>query len=69
MTQKEEVLNYLMENSSMTRIEAMTELHILNVTARIADLRKEGYNIKATLIHTKNKYGRKVSYAKWSLEK
>lgn len=69
MTQKEEVLLYLQQNGSMTRLEAMSELGILNVTARIADLRKEGYNIKANLIAVKNKFGRTVKYADWILEK
>jgi len=69
MTQKEEVLSYLREKGSMTRLEAMQELGILNVTARIADLRNEGYKIKANMIAVKNKYGRTVKYADWILEK
>lgn len=69
MTQKEEVLLYLQQNGSMTRLEAMSELGILNVTARIADLRKEGHKIKAKMIAVKNKFGRTVQYADWTLEK
>jgi hypothetical protein len=66
--QKQAVLEYLQEGNILTRMIAMEQMGIMNVTARIAELRNEGYLIEADLITSVNRYGDKVSSAEWSLK-
>lgn len=67
MTQRDRVLKWLREFGSITRAEAFTELGIVELPARITELKQEGYNI-ATLMETgKNRYGETVRWAKWFL--
>ncbi len=68
MTQKEEILLYLMEKGSITRLQAACELHIFELASRIGELRKKGYNIKGTRMPAVNKYGRASHYNIYILE-
>ena len=45
ITQEDKTLAYLREHGSMTTLEAVTELYIMNPQQRIGNLRKRGYNI------------------------
>lgn len=66
--QNAEVQLELINSASVTRLEFMQRLGILNVTARIANLRIH-YNIPINCqkIKVRNKYGRLVEYGKWSI--
>jgi len=66
--QKEKVLEYLSSGKVLTRELAMVELGIMNVTARIAELRNEGYTIHPNLTTHTNRYGDKVSSAAWTMD-
>lgn len=57
--QTERVLEWLEKRGPITVREAMTELDINSLPARIMDLRREGYPISRTWKVTKNgtKYG------------
>lgn len=44
-TQKEDVLLYLKVHGSISRLEAIYELGIIELPARICDLQAEGYTI------------------------
>jgi hypothetical protein len=46
MTQKEMVLKYITEHGSITTLESMKKLLILDLQGVIRNLRNEGYNIK-----------------------
>lgn len=67
MTQKESILKYLRKNGSITTIEAVTQLYILDPQKIIQQLRVK-YNISDEWIHTKNVYGKNVKYKKYKLE-
>lgn len=55
MTQKEMILEYLKEHKSMTKLQGLKELGIMNVGARIGELRQIGYEIETEMIQVKGK--------------
>jgi len=63
-----EVLYELITEQSITRMSIMKGTGILNLTARIADLRiRHGLNVICDKVNTKNKHGRPISYGSWRL--
>lgn len=67
--QTAEVLYELLNSKAITRRTIMIECGILNVCARITDLRlKHNVPITCNYIQTKNKHNRTVRYGSWSLE-
>lgn len=44
-TQKSDIIEYLKEHGSITRLEAINELGIIELPARISELEKEGFRI------------------------
>jgi len=43
LTQADAVIEYIKENGSITRLEALTELGIFELAARLCELRERGY--------------------------
>jgi len=66
MNQRKRIKAHLEQGKSLTRIQALTELGILNPTARISELRSNGYPITTTMIDVVNRYDEKVQVAQWS---
>ena len=62
--QNTELLHYLKMKGTINPMEALDQLSIYRLAARIADLRKE-HNIKTLMISDFNKEGKKVRYAKY----
>lgn len=67
--QTAEVLYELLTNGPINRRDILINTGILNVTARISDIRKHGINVKCEMIKTKNKHNRSISFGKWSIDK
>ncbi len=67
MTQKERVLNHLEEGNTINRLQGWDILNVLELPARIAELKKDGHNIETKRIQVTNRYGEKVSIAEWRL--
>lgn len=67
--QKCEVLYELLNCDRAGRRYIMTMTGILNVPARILDLRRDGVNIICEKVETTNKHGRKISYGEWHIPK
>ena len=65
MKQCERILAYLDEHGSITRMEAMSKLHIANLTARVADLRRAGVGMDAEQVVKKHRDGTVVRYARY----
>lgn len=64
--QNAEVLYELLNNSFIDRRQMMADTGILNLTARIANLRNRfGLNIKCESRQVINKHGRTVTYGRW----
>ena len=68
-TQCDLILQYMKDTGSITPVDAMREFACMRLGARIWDLKnKHGIPIKATLEKSKNRYGKSVMYARYSLE-
>lgn len=68
MTQIERVIKHLKEYGSITPLEAIREYGITRLGARIWDLRDFGYDIETQTETSKNRFGEKISYAKYVLK-
>lgn len=49
-------------------MEALIDLGIMRLAARISEMRSKGYKIKTEFIHSKNRYGEHMKYARYSFE-
>lgn len=61
------LLDYLMENGSVTPLEALVELGIYRLSGRIYDLRKRGYKIKTDMIPVQAVRRKHCRVARYSL--
>lgn len=68
-TQAQRVFKYINDFGSITRVEAMTDIGVANLTAVISILRNQGHDIETVNVHTKNRYGQKITYAKYMFGK
>ncbi len=57
-SQREEVIQYIRKNGSITRLEA-AQLYIFELSARIGELERQGYVFNREEIGGTNRYGRK----------
>lgn len=67
-TQCEDVLKYMRDFGSITSLQAMADLGVHRLAARISDLRESGYVISSRRVTAKNRYGKPVSFAEYRLE-
>ena len=66
--QRDMILQYRKANGSITPVDAMKELGCMSLGARIWDLKNiDGIDIKVQMETHKNRYGKNVSYARYSL--
>ena len=65
MTQKEEILLFMTENGSITRLQAANELYIFELSSRIGELKRKGHKIDSEWQKKKNTYGRTVRFKKY----
>lgn len=68
MNQKERIIKYMQDFGSITSLEAMKDLGITQLGARIDGLQKDGYCFKKVWERSKNRYGENVDYKRYSLE-
>ncbi len=68
MNQKQKIIKYIKDFGSITALEAMRDLGIQQLGARIDGLQKDGYTFKKEWQHDKNRYGENVSFKRYSLE-
>lgn len=68
MTQTERILQYLKDFGSITPLQALSDLGVMRLGARIWDLRQAGYPITRRMVGSKNRYGEAVSFAEYRLE-
>ena len=69
MNQCEMILKFLEENGSITTFESYTELGITRLPSRIWDLKQMGYEFEEEWISKKNRYGKTISFKKYTLKK
>lgn len=68
MTQCEQVLKYMQDFGSITPLQAVADLGIYRLAARISDLRQAGYGVSSRMMTAKNRYGKRVRFAEYRLE-
>ena len=69
LNQKQKVLRHLKEVGAITPVQAFFDYSIMRLAAVIFDLKEDGYNITTTILKSENKFGEKVSYGQYKLEK
>lgn len=68
MKQTERIEQYMKDFGGITRMDAMKDLGILNLPARIKDMRESGKLIRSEKIKVKNRYGDVVEFVRYKLE-
>lgn len=66
-TQLNRILAHLLEHETITPLEALSEYGCYRLGARIADLRKQGYDIETEITSGKNRYGDRTNFATYRL--
>lgn len=67
MTQCERVLKYMKDFGSINSLQAITDLGIMRLAARISNLREAGYRIDRQIVKSRNRYGEPVYFAEYKL--
>lgn len=67
-TQCEKLLDYMKEHGSVTGMESIMKLGVMNYKGRINDLRRLGVPIKTTMETVTNAQGETKTFARYSLE-
>ena len=68
MNQCELILRYILLHGSITPAEAYENLGIMRLGARIHELKKQGYNTITERETKNNRYGNKVTYARYRIQ-
>ena len=68
LTQSMKVLKYMMDFGSITPIDALKDLAVMRLGARIYDLEKQGFEILHERETGRNRYGEKTSYSRYRLK-
>lgn len=66
--QREMVLEYIKQYGSITTWDAYKDLGIACLPKRISELKDDGYLFKVKTETSKNRYGKPVSYCRYSLK-
>ena len=66
-THYDRILRHLKDYGSITSWEAFMEYGNTRLSATIFLLRKDGYDIKSEKVSVKNRYGKVVYFAKYTL--
>jgi hypothetical protein len=64
-TQYNRVKQHLESGKTLTRLEALNDLGILNPTARISELRADGIPVETRMVGVYNRWDAKVKVAQW----
>lgn len=65
-TQTQRVLDYIREFGSITAIDAVRDLGVMRLAARVSDLKKEGYDIISEQQAVRNRFGETCYVARYS---
>ena len=62
---KSRILHHFIEHRTLTSMEAFENYGITRLAARVAELRKLGYDIQTIMMEGVNRYGESVRYGKY----
>ena len=68
MKQEERILKYMQDFGSITPLQALDDLGVMRLGARIYDLKRAGHMISRRMVTRENRYGEAVSFAEYRLE-
>ena len=68
MSQESRILDYLAKNGSITQLDAMNDLGVMRLGARVYDLKEHGHNIVTVMVEDVNRYGELTRYARYYLK-
>lgn len=66
-TQEERVLDYMQRFGSITTLDAFNDIGITRLSAKIFNLKKQGYTIIDEIIKVKNRFGEEGHVKKYML--
>ena len=69
LTQSMKVLKYMMDFGSITPLDALKDLAVMRLGARIYDLEKQGFEIVHDRETAQNRYGENTTYCRYRLMK
>lgn len=67
-TQKERIIAYIKEFGSITTAQAFTDLGVSRLSARVAELKDDGFVFEDSWETAKNRYGETVTFKKFTLK-
>ena len=68
MNQTETILHHLKMYGPITQADAFELYGIFRLASRINDIKRLGYPVEKEIITGKNRFGKKVSFARYSLK-
>ena len=68
LTQCMKIVKYMKDFGSITPVQAMKDLGVMRLAARISDLEAEGWQIEHERETGENRYGEKTTYARYRLK-
>ena len=68
VTQKKLIVRYIKDFGSITPMQAYEDLGITKLSTRISEMKKDGLRFEAETVKSKNRYGKSVSFSKYSME-
>lgn len=68
LKQNQMLAEYLKANGTITAADAVYKLGIMRLSARIFDLREQGYNISMTMRSARNRFGNPITFGEYKLE-
>lgn len=63
------ILDYMERNGSITALQAVQDLGVTRLSARIWDLRNDGYEISREMQTSLNRYGDKVTFGVYRIDR
>lgn len=66
-SQRQRLLSYLQSGNRITRLDAFNQLGIVELSARVIDLQKYGYEIQKEWITVTNRFKEKVRVVRYSI--
>jgi hypothetical protein len=66
-SQYDRMKEHFLDGKQLTRMEALNDLGIMNPTARVSELRANGFDIQTRMIGVYNRWDTKVKVAQWFL--
>ena len=65
MSQNSRILDYMIAHGSISPLEAMNELGVMRLGARIFELKEQAHPIETVMVEGTNRFGETTRYARY----